>query len=99
MSERTARTSDEAWSGVERAVPIVHALDALLDQMERRLKDEEPEAVESLADLLPLSTGLLPLDSVLGGDLWRGTVTSSWSCHRAQDAALLYTVARHVSHK
>lgn len=89
----------EAWWGAERALPIVHALDALLDQMERRLEDEEPEAVGIPADLLPLSTGLLPLDRVLGGGIWRGTVTLVEADIEAQGAALLNTVARHVPHR
>lgn len=88
----------EAWWGTGRAVPIVHALDALLDQMEQRLEDEEPEAVGVPADLLPLSTGLLPLDRVLGGGIWRGTVTLVEADIEAQGAALLNTVARQVPH-
>jgi hypothetical protein len=89
----------EAWWGTDRALPIVHALDALLDQMERRLEDDEPEAVGIPADLLPLSTGLLPLDRVLGGGIWRGTVTFVEADIEAQGAALLNTVARHVPHR
>jgi len=90
----------EAWWGAGRAVPIVHALDALLDQMERRLEGGEPEeAVDVPTDLLPLSTGLLPLDRVLGGGVWRGTVTLVEADIEAQGAALLNTVARHVPHR
>lgn len=89
----------EAWWGTRRAVPIVHALDALLDQMERRLEDQEAEAVGVPADLLPLSTGLLPLDRVLGGGIRRGAVTLVEADIEAQGTALLNTVARHVPHK
>jgi len=89
----------EAWWGSRRAVPIMHALDALLDQMERRLEGVDPEAVDIPADVLPLSTGLLPLDRVLGGGVWRGTVTLVEADIEAQGAALLNTVARHVPHR
>lgn len=89
----------EVWWGAGRAVPIVHALDALLDQMEHRLEGEEPEAVDLPADLLPLSTGLLPLDRVLGGGVWRGTATLVEADIEAQGAALLNTVARRVPHR
>lgn len=89
----------DAWWGAERAVPIVHALDALLDWMEHRIEDKEPEAVSIAADLLPLSTGLLPLDLVLGGGVRRGSVTIIEADIDAQASALLNTVARQTPHR
>ncbi|QYG94920.1 hypothetical protein HC251_22460 [Iamia sp. SCSIO 61187] len=87
-----------AWWGGERAVPIAHALDALLGQMDRRLAHEEP-VVADTDDLLPLGTGLLPLDRVLGGGVWRGRAVIVEADIEAQATALLSTVARHVPHR
>lgn len=75
-----------------RAVPLEHALDILVDHMEHQLGG--PQAGEPAADVLPLSTGLLPLDRVLGGGIWRGTVVVIEADILAQGRALLATVAR-----
>lgn len=83
----------EAWWGADRALPIGHVLDRLLDQMEGRL-EASVEAPDLTAHLLPLSTGLLPLDLVLGGGLRHGTVTVIEADIEAHGTALLATVAR-----
>lgn len=86
------------WWGIDRSVPIVHALDALLDQMERRLEASSSEHVAFERDLLPMSTGVMALDRVLGGGVHRGTLTVVEADIAAQANALLYTVARHLPH-
>lgn len=84
------------WWGAGRAVPIVHALDALLDHMEGRLDEYGSGQPASHRDLLPLSTGILPLDRVLGGGVRRGCVTTVEADVAAQANALLCTVARRI---
>ena len=64
----------EQWRGAARAVPIKHGLDRLLDLFEERLDTPEEQDLEALDDFLPLSTGLVGLDHVLGGGLRRGEV-------------------------
>ena len=82
----------EAWWGARRAVRIDHALDALLEQIEQGV-GRASCAPDPPDDLLPLSTGFLPLDRVLGGGVWRGTVTLVEAGIEAQGVALLHTVA------
>lgn len=93
------RHLSKAWWGTERAVPIVHALDALFEQMDRQLGGEPPEVVWLAGYLMPLNTGLLPLDSVLGGGIGRGTVALVEADIKAQGEALLNTVARNAPHR
>lgn len=90
---------EDGWWGSRRAVPITHALDALLEWIEGRIDASGPEAVDIPAELLPLSTGLLPLDLVLGGGVRRGEVTLIEADIEAQATALLNTVARQTPHR
>ena len=97
MSGLHARVTDHWW-GRERSVTIEHALDALLDQMERCLEGPDHEGVEFEQDLLPMSTGILALDRVLGGGVHRGTLTVVEADISAQANALLCSVARQIPH-
>jgi hypothetical protein len=80
-----------------RAVPIVHAIDAVLHQIVERHSDMH--RADLAAQELPLSTGITALDRVLAGGVRRGTVALLEVDLPAQAAALAYTVARRAPHR
>lgn len=87
--------TDDWWGG-DRSVAITHALDGLLDQLERRLHTPSCAGLEYEDDLLPMSTGIVALDRVLGGGLRKGTLTVVEADIAAQSNALLCSIARKV---
>lgn len=88
------------WWSAERAVPIHDAVDQVLDALERRVDRDDTAWDLARADLAPpLSTGVGPFDVVLGGGVRPGTVTVVEADVLAQGQALLYSVARSISHR
>lgn len=89
---------EQWWS--ERAVPVTHAVEALLDEMEGRAHVADgPDARRAIEDVLPLSTGLMVLDRVLGGGVRRGRVVVVEAEIPAQANALICSVARGLDHR
>ncbi len=84
--------SDRPWRP-EQAVTIADAIEGLLDELEHRF---EEEGVELPPDPLPLGTGLIALDKVLGGGLHLGTLTLVDAALPAQGRALLCAVAKRM---
>lgn len=83
--------ADRVWRR-ERAVPIADALDSLLDRFQES-PDHESE-IESEPVRLPISTGRLAIDRVLGGGLRRRQVTLFEAELPAQRDAILWSIAR-----
>jgi hypothetical protein len=82
-----------------RAVPIVHAIDAVLEHMVERAEGPVADRAELAEWELPLSTGIDAVDRVLAGGVHRGTVALLEVDLPAQAAALAFTVARRAPHR
>lgn len=82
-----------------RAVPIVHAVDAVLEHLIERAEGPGFDPAQRAEQELPLSTGIMALDRVLAGGLRRGTVVLLEVDLPAQAAAVAYTIARRAPHR
>jgi hypothetical protein len=82
-----------------RAVPIVHAVDAVLQHLVERAEGPSSDPADLAEQELPLSTGITALDRVLAGGVRRGTVALLEVDLPAQAAAVAYTIARRAPHR